>query len=257
MRPLVPLLRNLQATRRQLQPANGIAYFVHLGLVLVLPVAVFVLVRLGFVQLALSVIVLSKWRMFAVRPRFWATNIRANAVDLMVGLPIVLFMAHATSLPIQFLWMLLYGVWLVVIKPGSSIALITTQAFIGQLAALSALSWRTEPVYSLTLLSGLFCFLAARHFLDAFDEPYARMLAYTWGYFGAALAWLLSHWLLLYRGLAQPTLLLSTLGYGLAVLYYLDHTDRLSKGVRRQFIFIMVAIVVVVLSFSNWGDKVV
>ena len=256
MRPAV-LLRNLQVTSRQLKPTNGLAYFVHLGLVLVVPLVIFVLVRLNFVQLALSLIVLSKWRMFAVRPRFWASNVRANAVDLMVGLPIVLFMAHTTSLPLQLLWVLLYAVWLIAIKPGSSITLITAQAFIGQLAALSALSWRSEPMYSLTLLSGLFCFLAARHFLDAFDEPYAKMLAYTWGYFGAALAWLLSHWLLLYHGLAQPTLLLSTLGYGLAVLYYLDHTDRLSKGVRRQFILIMVAIVVVVLSFSNWGDKVV
>ena len=125
--------------------------------------------------------------------------------------------------------------------------------------ALSALylAWSDGPVYGLTVLSGLFCYVAARHFLDAFDEPYARMLAYVWGYFGAALTWLLSHWLLFYHGVAQPTLLLSTLGYGMAVLYYLDHNDRLSKGVRRQFIFIMLAIVIVVLAFSDWGDKVV
>ncbi|MEK7059539.1 MAG: hypothetical protein AAB971_02155, partial [Patescibacteria group bacterium] len=84
-----------------------------------------------------------------------------------------------------------------------------------------------------------------------------RMLAGIWGYFGEALAWLLSHWLLFYRGVAQTTLLLSTLGYSLAVLYYLDHNDRLSKGIRRQFIFIMMAIIVVVLAFSDWGDKVV
>jgi hypothetical protein len=106
-------------------------------------------------------------------------------------------------------------------------------------------------------MTGLICFLAARHFFDTFDEPYAKMLAYVWGYFAAALAWLLSHWLLFYRGVSQPALLLSTLGYGLAVLYYLDHHDRLSKGVRRQFIFIMLAIVLVVLAFSDWGDKVV
>jgi hypothetical protein len=83
------------------------------------------------------------------------------------------------------------------------------------------------------------------------------MLAYVWGYFGAALTWLLSHWLLFYGVLAQPTLLLSTLGYGLAILYYLDHNDRLSQGLRRQFIFIMTAIVLVVLVFSDWGNKVV
>ncbi|HTB49242.1 MAG TPA: hypothetical protein VK712_04120 [Verrucomicrobiae bacterium] len=244
---------------RKLKPASGFAYFLHIGLVLVLPVAAFVLVRLNFVQLALSIVVLSKWRMFAVRPRFWAANARANAVDLMVGLSVVLFMAHGDSAALQLLFAALYAVWLVAIKPASGLFMTSLQAFLGQLCALTALYlvWAAGPVYGLTAVTGLICYLAARHFFDTFDEPYAKMLAYTWGYFGAALAWLLSHWLLFYRGVAQPTLLLSTLGYGMAVLYYLDHTDRLSKGVRRQFIFIMVAIVVVVLAFSDWGDKVV
>ncbi|HMH30847.1 MAG TPA: hypothetical protein VK534_00015 [Methylomirabilota bacterium] len=244
---------------RQLKPTSGIAHFLHLGLVLVLPVVAFVLVRLEFVQLALAVIVLSKWRMFAVKPRFWASNIRANAVDLMVGLSMVVFMAHSGSFLVQAIFAVLYSVWLLSIKPGTGITYITLQACLAQLAALMALylTWADGSVLGLTLLTGLFCFLAARHFLDGFDEPYARMLAYVWGYFGAALAWLLSHWLLVYGGVALPVLLLSALGYGMAVLYYLDHNDRLSKGLQRQFIFIMVAIVIVVLAFSDWGDKVV
>jgi hypothetical protein len=244
---------------RKIKPASGFAHFLHLALLVVLPAAVFILVRLDFVQLALSVIVLSKWRMFAVRPRFWAANVRANAVDLMVGLSIVIFMTHAGGFGLQLAWAVLYAVWLIYIKPASSTFMITGQAFIGQLAALMALylAWDSGPVYGLTLATGLICFLAARHFLDTFDEPYARMLSYVWGYFGAALAWLLSHWLLFYGVVAQITLLLSSLGYGLAVLYYLDHHDRLGKAARRQFIFIMLAIVLVVLAFSDWGDKVV
>src|SRR5882724_1852913 len=99
----------------KLKPANGFSYFLHLGLLIVLPVVVFILVRLNFVQLALSVIVLSKWRMFAVRPRFWPANIRANAVDLMVGLSIVLFMSHSVTNPwLQLVWAALYAVWLIV-----------------------------------------------------------------------------------------------------------------------------------------------
>lgn len=244
---------------RKLKPTSGFAYFLHLGLVSILPLAVFVLVVLNFVQLALSIVVLSKWRMFAVRPRFWATNIRANAVDLMVGLSIVIFMVHSDSWSLRFMWAVLYAVWLLAIKPGVSVLMISAQAFIGQLAALMALyiTWADGPLYGLTFLTGLFCFLAARHFLETFDEPYARMLAYIWGYFGAALAWLLSHWLLFYGTIAQITLLLSTLGYGMAVLYYLDHYDRLGRGLRRQFIFIMIAIVLLVIAFSDWGNKVV
>ena len=226
---------------------------------MILPAVVFVLVRLDFLQLALAVVFLSKWRMFAVKPRFWPANLRANAVDLMVGLSVVLFMAHSGSLLVQAGWTLLYSAWLLAIKPGTSIPMVTAQAFLGQLAALMALylTWDDGPVFALTFLTGLFCFLSARHFLDIFEEPYAKMLAFVWGYFGAALAWLLSHWLLFYRGISLPALLLSTLGYGLAIIYYLDHSDRLSKGARRQIIFIMLAIILVVLAFSDWGDKVV
>ena len=64
----------------KIKPVTGFAYLLHLGLLLLLPLIVFVLVRLNFVVLALIIIVLSKWRMFAVRPRFWPANIRANAV---------------------------------------------------------------------------------------------------------------------------------------------------------------------------------
>jgi hypothetical protein len=245
---------------RSIKPTSGIAHVLHLVLVLILPVIVFILVRLNFVQLAVLVIVLSKWRMFAVRPRFWAANVRANSVDLMVSLSIVVFMTHSgDSAWLQMMWAALYAGWLVVIKPRNTVPWVTLQAFLGQLAALMAvyLAWSETSTAALTLATGLFCFLAARHFLDMFEEPYAKMLSYIWGYFGAALAWLLSHWLLFYHGVAQTTLLLSTLGYGMAVLYYLDHNDKLNQGLRRQFIFIMLAIVVVVLAFSDWGDKVV
>lgn len=244
---------------RKLKPASGFAHFFHLALLVLLPALIFVLVRLDFVQLALSIIVLSKWRMFAVRPRFWAANIRANAIDLIVGLSVVLFMQHAGGFGLQLLWAVLYAAWLIYIKPASGTLMITAQAFIGQLAGLMALYlvWDSGPLYGLTLATGVICFLAARHFLDTFDEPYARMLAYIWGYFGAALAWVLGHWLLFYGVVSQIALLLSALGYGLAVLYYLDHYDRLGKGTRRQIVFIMLAIVVVVLAFSDWGDKVV
>jgi hypothetical protein len=245
---------------RKIKPVNGISSLLHMALVLVLPAFVFILVRQNFVQLALLVVILSKWRMFAVRPRFWAANVRANAVDLMVGISSVIFMVHTDSEMLQLVVTLLYAVWLLFVKPRSTLLFTTAQAFIGQAYALTALYlvWGSDgPSFGITLLTGLICYLAARHFLDAFDEPYARLLSYVWGYFGAALAWVLCHWLLFYRVVAQPTLLLSALGYGLAVLYYLDHHERLSVGLRRQVVFIMIAVVLVVLAFSDWGNKVV
>jgi hypothetical protein len=57
----------------------------------------------------------------------------------------------------------------------------------------------------------------------------------------------LCHWLLFYGFLAQPTLLLTALGYGLAALYYLDHHDRLSRLARIEIIVTTFAIVVAVV----------
>ncbi len=243
----------------KLKPTSGFSYILHLSFLLILPIAAYLLVTIHFVQLALSLIVLSKWRMFAVRPRFWAANIRANSIDLIVGLSLVLFMDHSTSLLIRLLWVVLYAVWLVYLKPASSTFMVSVQAFIGQLVALMALYliWSNGPIYGLTALTGLFCFLAARHFLEAFDEPYDKLLAYIWGYFGASLAWLLSHWLLFYRGVSLTTLLLSALGYGLSALYYLDHENKLSKLFKRQIIIAMIVIVGIAIIFSGWGNKVV
>jgi hypothetical protein len=40
-------------------------------------------------------------------------------------------------------------------------------------------------------------------------------------------------------------------------MYYLDEKDRLTSLVKRQIMFIMFAVVVVVLVFSDWGDKTI
>jgi hypothetical protein len=245
----------------KLKPAGGISQLLHLSLLILLPLALFVLVRLGdtFIKLAFSIVLLSKWRMFAVRPRFWPAIIRANAVDIIVGLSIVLFMTHATTQWWQLIWALLYGVWLIFLKPATGTAMTSTQAAIGQLCGLMAiyLTWSAAPLYGLVLATGLVCYLAARHFFDSFDESYARLLAYFWGYFGAALAWVLGHWLLFYHFISQPALLLSIIGYGLGGLYYFDHADRLNTGLKRQFIFVMLAVILVIVTLSDWGDKVV
>jgi hypothetical protein len=245
----------------RMRPARGVSSALHLALLILLPIVVFVLVRLGdtFIKLAYAMILLSKWRMFAVRPRFWPAIIRANSVDIIVGLSVVLFMTHSASTWLQLVWAAGYAIWLVWLKPATSMFMTTMQAGIGQLLGLMAVYsvWGGQSLFVLVLATGAICTLAARHFFDTFDEPYAKLLSYLWGYFGAALAWLLGHWLLFYGAVAQPTLILSILGYGLAGLYYLDHTEKLSVALKRQFVFVMIAVILVILTFSDWGDKVV
>jgi peptidoglycan/LPS O-acetylase OafA/YrhL len=243
----------------KIKPASGFSRVVYVVFNVLLPLVVFALVRTDFVQLALAIILLSKWRMFAVRPRFWPANIRANAVDIIVGVSLLLFMVHTDSQLVQLLLTALYIGWLVVLKPSSTPMMVSLQALVSMLFGLMAIfvGWGDGPLYGLVLATGLVCYLAARHFFDSFDEPYAKLLSYMWGYFGSALVWVLGHWLIYYGVVAAPVLLLLSIGFGLATLYYLDHHDRLSIGVRRQVVFIMVAVVVIVVIFSGWTNKIV
>ncbi len=241
----------------KIKPTRGYAHVFHIVLSAIMPALVFVFIRIKFVQLAVLVILITKWRMFAVRPRFWPAIIRANAVDIIVGLSTVVFMTHAHSASLQLLWAGLYMVWQVAIKPSRSTFGVAAQALVGQTYGLMALfvGWPAPPLVALVLGVWGVCYLAARHFLSNFEEPYVSLYSHTWGYFAAALAWLCVHWLLFYTVVAQPTLLLTVLGFGLGGLYYLQETDRLSILLRRQIVFIMIAVIVVVLVFSDWGDK--
>lgn len=243
----------------KMKPVSGFSHFIHLLLTALLPILVFVFVRIHLVSLALTIILLSKWRMFAVKPRHWPANVRANATDIIVGVSFLVFMTASGTQAFQMLWTFLYGVWLVLIKPRSGQLAVSLQAAIGQLMGLVALFLRfgDSPFWILTGLAWVVCYSAARHFFTSFDEPLTRFLSYVWGYFAAALTWVLAHWLLFYGQIAQPTLLLSVIGFSLAGLYYLQKTDRLSILYRRQIIFVMIAVIVIVLVFSDWGDKAI
>src|SRR5579885_2531651 len=114
----------------KIKPTGGISHGFHLGLLVLLPLVLFALVQLGetFTKVAFAVVIISKWRMFAVRPRFWPANVCANSVDIIVGLSIVLFMTKSGSHWLQLVWTVLYGVWLINIKPASGSLMTSVQA---------------------------------------------------------------------------------------------------------------------------------
>ncbi|MBA2278959.1 hypothetical protein H0V99_00770 [Candidatus Saccharibacteria bacterium] len=243
----------------KIKPKNGFSQFIHWALVSIIPLLLFVLVRLSIVPLAYIVVLLSKWRMFAVRPRHWPANIRANSIDIIVGLSFVVFIAQAPSQAWQLVWVLCYEIWLIIIKPRSAPFWTSIQAGLGQLLGLVALYllWGSSSLILLVAASWALCYLAARHFFSSYDEPLSSMLSHIWAYIAAALTWVLAHWLLYYGFLAQPVLLLSIIAYSLATLYYLENNDRLSTLIRREILLIMSAVIVVVIMFSDWGDKAV
>lgn len=249
----------MRRLRTRIKPKRGIANALHLGLNILLPVLSFVLVRMSFVTLAIALVICSKWRIFAVKPRYWFANVRSNAVDIIVGVSFISFMAHAPSQAWQLVWTALYAVWLIFLKPRSSPFWVSVQAMIGQLLGFMAvyITWGRAPLIGLVLVSWGICYVAARHFFTSYDEPLSALFSQIWGYFGAALTWVLGHWLLYYGVVAQPTLFLSVIGFGLAILYYLETNDRLSVLVRRQVVLIITAVILVLILFSGWGDRAI
>lgn len=243
----------------KIRPTRGFAHAFHLSFIALLPLVIFVLVRIELFGVALVAILLSKWRMFAVRPHHWMPHIRTNAVDIIVGLSLLVFMSNTVSMSWQIFWVVLYEIWLLVIKPGTSLPMVSLQAVIAQGIGLTSvfLFFEDAPLALYVAIYWFIAYFSARHFLASFDEPHAQIIASQWGFFAAALMWISGHWLLFFGVVAQPALILSILGYGLGGLYYLHETDRLSRLVRRQITVVMLTLIIVILAFSDWGDKAI
>lgn len=247
----------IKRIHNKIRPKQGFAHFFHLGIVALLPIVVFVLVRIELVTVAFAIILLSKWRIFAIRPRHWFAHIRTNAVDIIFSLSILAFMTSTTSMSVQLLWVLVYEIWVLYIKPGAGPILVSLQALFAQLAGLVAifLYFEDVPLAVYILSTAVILYFSARHFFGSFEDQNYHMYSWLWTVFGACLVWVLGHWLLFYGPVAQPAILLSVLGYGLAALYYLSETDKLSGVIRHQVVFVMVAVVTVLLVLSDWGNR--
>jgi hypothetical protein len=253
------LLVKMSQFRHKIKPKHGFSHLIHVGLNLALPLVAYILVRTDFVSIAILLVLVSKWRMFAVQARYWIANLIANGVDIMVGVALVLFMASTASGWLQLFWAVIYGVWLVWLKPRSDVLSVSAQAMVGQLLGLSVLylKFGDSSLFALVLGTWLVAYIAARHFLTSFEEAHTALLAQVWAYFAASLAFILGHWLLFYGSIAQIIVFLTNIGYGLAALYYLDAKGRLTISLQRQLLAIMGAILFVVIILSDWAGSTV
>ncbi|MEX1995537.1 MAG: hypothetical protein WD887_02055 [Candidatus Saccharimonadales bacterium] len=243
----------------KIKPIRGFSHAIHIAFNVLLPVLAYVLVRIDFVFLAILLILLSKWRMFAVRPRYWTAHITANGVDIIVAIALVLFMANTSVQWWQLFWMGLYAAWLIWLKPRYDVLSVSAQAMIGQLLGLAVLYLKFGDTSLPLLVAGTWVvtYISARHFLTSFEETHTPLIAHVWAYFSASLAFVLGHWLLFFGSVAQIIMILTTVGYSLAALYYLDASDRLTKIMERQLLTIMGAILLVIVALSDWTGATV
>jgi hypothetical protein len=199
---------------------------IYVLLNIALAVAVLALVwATGTPWLALLLVFLSKWRVLAVRPRYWFAHIETNMVDLIVSIGVVLLIylvnqggtPYATT--VQIILTILYAAWLLLLKPRAKRSAIALQAAIAVVAGtmtVASLSYEW-PSFLVVIIMWIIGYSTARHVLAAYSEKELRLLSLVWGFVVAELGWLTFHWTIAYTlpfagGLKLPQATLLILG---------------------------------------------
>lgn len=254
---MIDLLR-AKATRTRVSNA------IYTGFNLLLPVAVLLLVRLDPPYLAFAIVILSKWRILALRPRFWWPNLKANLADIIVGLSAVaLIYLASSSFTIQIILALLYGVWLLVLKPRSTQHGVLLQAGVAQVVSLVALFNFSVilPEFFVLLACGLIGYVSARHVVSNYEEQYIELLATVWGLFMVELAWIMYRWTNVYNlglpvKIPQIALVMLVIGFCAARMYDFSKTNKLTKSMLRGTVVFGAALLAIILFFSSWDVTV-
>ncbi|RKV95306.1 MAG: hypothetical protein D8G53_09145, partial [Candidatus Saccharimonas sp.] len=142
---------------------------------------------------AVVLVILSKWRVLAVRPRFWWTNIQSNLVDLIVGLSVVaLLYLSVGNIAVQIAFTAFYIIWLVIIKPMSKRWQMMLQSAIAILFGTVALFSIGYLLPDIAVVAGsmIIGYSAARHFLVSYKEDQTVLLSSIWGIMFAEIGWL-------------------------------------------------------------------
>lgn len=228
------------------------------------------------VWLAILLVIVSKWRVFAVRPRYWWANLRSNMVDFIFSISIVLHMYTINAAPIEASpkLALLIGLtlayigWLLFIKPRSKRLYITIQAGAAVFMGMSALftisfSW---PVSIVVLLAWLIGYASARHVLSSYDEEtHGLFLGLVWGLVVAEVAWVSYHWAIAYPLPVFPSLMLpqaalvitliSFLAYKVYDSFY-HHSKVRMSDVLLPLLFTISVLLVLLVVFNRVGTAI-
>lgn len=242
-----------------------------------LAIAVFLIVRsTEAVWFAIVLVILSKWRVFAVRPRFWWANLRSNMVDFIVSVSTVLHLyiinASAADESIKLALMvgltLLYIGWLLYIKPRSKRSFMVVQAgaavFLG-ISALAAITYNW-PVSVVVLFAWLIGYSAARHILSTYDdETHSLFLGLVWGLAVAEITWVSYHWAIAYPLPIVPSLMLPQVALIVTLVSFLayksydsfyHHAKIRMTDVLLPLLFTLSVILVLLVLFNRVGTAI-
>lgn len=221
--------------------------------------------------LGIILVLVSKWRVFAVRSRYLWINIKSNLVDLIVGLSIVMLSYYSSTArsfdePLDFvyigIYMAIYIVWLLFIKPMSSEKANLAQSLIAVFLGVSAsemVSATLDPIASV-LLAFLVGYAACRHVLVQTEEENFGLTTLVCGLVFAEVSWLCHSWDIIYSfgdsGIRIPQAAIILTIFAFAYNYARQmmvrrREDFRFKNILGPIIFAILLIGIIVIFFSK------
>lgn len=151
---------------------------------------------------AIALVAVSKWRIFAVKPRFWIPNLLSNLTDFILCASLVVLTWQAGGiLWFQIALTALYAAWLIFLKPLTKTLPGMIQAGLSQFIGLTALFSVAEhlPLPVLLIIAFGIGFAVARHILMLHEEKQYTLISLAWGVVVCELSFVAYHWLIVYQ----------------------------------------------------------
>jgi hypothetical protein len=242
------------------KPGFDMGDVLHIGVNVIFVIVIFASVELWqLVPLAVILILLSKWRIFAVQPRFWLPNVRANLVDIIVGVSTIAIADQTDSKIFSAAWFALYLLWLLLLKPQTGELWVGLQAFLAQFMGIAAVFMIDGLVRQPALVCALvwlIAWAAARHYFSNYEEPHYRSLGLIWGFIATQFAWITLHWAQYYTILGVKVVILaviiSIMSASIGSIYHAYKKQNLHRGILLENGLFAAALIVVILATSRW-----
>ena len=245
---------------------NVLSSVLHIFLNILLGLgAIFSCVVSGSWIIGVLLVLISKWRMFAVRPRFWLLNLKSNLVDLTISLSLVFlsYFSGITLLPVHYLLAGVYIIYLIIIKPRSKESGALIQSLLAILLGTTASVLAAASLDSavLVVLEFIIGYAASRHVL--IQNPEAEDFNLTvliCGLIFSEVSWVAHSWLIVYS-FGTTGIILPQLSVILAIIGFVFHKvyaefrqrdgEIKTAEIALPVIFGIITIAVIVIGFSN------
>lgn len=226
--------------------------------------SVLVTIFSGSPLIGIILVIASKWRVFAVRPRYILTNLKASLVDLIVGVSIVLltYYTGTSILPVDFILAGFYCIWLIFIKPLTSEKANLAQSLVAVFLGMSTATIASASLNSIliVLISFFIGYAAARHVLIQTSDHDFLLTTLTCGLIFSEIAWLCHSWTIIYTfgntGIRIPQLAIIltifAFVYNSARQAIIKHQEDFKfKDIAAPVTFGIILITIIVIWFSN------